>query len=189
MLTMLMTLSAEVVRVGNSDNQVNLITSDASETVIEMTLGYFNAEEVIIDGEIFNQISLDKEAETYIMGAPEVPTVSRSIIINDNSKPEMRVIFSEYTDFNLAVAPSKGVITRDIDPATVPYTFSDVYEEDNFFPSEVSTLGSAYIMRNYRGVTVTFNPFQYNPATNVLRVYTSIRVAVANSSEAGANML
>ncbi len=189
MLTTLITLSAEVVRVGNSDNQVNLIESDANQTVIEMTLGYFNKEEVVIDGQTFNQISLDKEAETYIMGAPEVPTVSRSIIINDNSKPEMRVIFSEYTDFNLAVAPSKGVITRDIDPATVPYTFSDVYEEDNFFPSEVSTLGSAYIMRNYRGVTVTFNPFQYNPATNVLRVYTSIRVAVANSSEAGANIL
>ncbi len=189
MLTMLMTLSAEVIRVGNSDNQVNLIASDASETVIEMSLGYFNKEEVVIDGQTFNQISLDKEAETYIKGAPEVPTVSRSVIIDNHAKPEMRVIFSEYTDFNLAVAPSKGVITRDIDPATVPYVFGEVYQQDNFFPSEVSTLGSAYIMRNYRGVTVTFNPFQYNPTTNTLRVYTSIRVAVANTAKAGENTL
>jgi len=189
MLTMLISLSAEVVRVGNSDNQVSLIASDASETVIEMTVGYFNKSQVIINAEVFNQISLDKEAETYIKGAPEVPTVSRSIIIDNHAKPEMRVIDSDYVEYQLALVPSKGVITRDLDPETVPYVFGEVYQEDNFFPGEISTLGSAYIMRNYRGVTVTFNPFQYNPTTNVLRVYTSIRVAVANTSKAGENIL
>ena len=189
MLTMLIGLSAEVIRVGSSDNQVNLISSDASETVIEMTVGYFNKSDLVIDGQVFNQISLDKEAETYIKGAPEVPTVSRSIIIDNHAKPEMRVIASDYVEYQLAVAPSKGVITRDIDPASVPYVFGDAYQQDNFFPGEVSTLGSAYIMRNYRGVTVTFNPFQYNPASNVLRVYTNIRVAVASTSKAGENIL
>ena len=148
MLTLLIGLSAEVVRVGSSDNQVNLIESNANQTVLEMTVGYFNKEEVVIDGQIYNQISLDKEAVTYIKGAPEVPTVSRSVIIDNSSKPGLRVISSEYTDFELAVTPSKGVITRNIDPATVPYIFNDVYEQNNFFPSEVSTLGSAYIMRN-----------------------------------------
>ncbi len=188
-LTLVLSLSAEVVRVGNSDNQVNLIASDASETVIEMSLGYFNKSEVLINGQVFNHISLDKEAETYIKGAPEVPTVSRSIIIDNYSQPEMRLIDSNYVEYQLALAPSKGVITRDIDPASVPYVFGDVYQEDNFFPGQVSTLGSAYIMRNYRGVAVTFNPFQYNPTTNTLRVYTSIRVAVSNSAKSGVNTL
>jgi hypothetical protein len=189
MLTLVLSLSAEVVRVGNSDNQVNLIASDASETVIEMSLGYFNKSEVLINGQVFNHISLDKEAETYIKGAPEVPTVSRSIIIDNHAKPEMRIIDSDYVEYQVAVAPSKGVITRDIDPATVPYVFGEIYQQDNFFPQEISTLGSAYIMRNHRGVTVTFNPFQYNPTTNILRVYTNIRVAVANTGKAGENIL
>ena len=190
MLTIIIGLNAETIYVNSSNNNgVNLIESNSNETVIEMTLASFNRDQVIIDGETFNHIRLEKAAETYEKGAPEVPTLTRSIIIDGRSKPVMRLIDSAYVDFEMAVAPSKGILYRDVDPATVPYEFSDVYNQDNFYPGEITTLGSAYIMRNHRGVAVSFNPFQYNPVTNVLRVYTSIKVAVANSFETGENIL
>lgn len=190
MLTIIIGLNAETIYVnGSNNNGVNLIESNSNQTVIEMTLGSFNREEVIIDGKTFNHIRLEKEAETYKKGAPEVPTLARSIIIDGSSKPVMRLIDSAYVDYDMVVAPSKGILYRDVDPATVPYEFSDVYNQDNFYPGEISTLGSAYIMRNHRGVAVSFNPFQYNPVTNVLRVYTSIKVAVHNSFETGENIL
>lgn len=188
--TIFVGLSGETIFVNSSHkNGVNLIESNSSQTIIEMTLGNFNRDEVMIDGEVFNHVRLEKEAETYEKGAPEVPTVTRSIIIDGSSKPVIQLIDSAYVDFKMTVAPSKGIIYRDVDPETVPYEFGDVYNEDTFYPGEISTLGSAYIMRNHRGVAVRFNPFQYNPTTEVLRVYTSIKVSVTNSSEAGENVL
>ncbi len=189
LMVALVSLNSEVVRVGTTDNDVKLIESNSNQTILEMELGYFNKNHVIINGQEFNTLDLAKEGKTYETGAPEVPTMTRSIIIDNSSKPEMRIIESEYTEIELAVAPSKGVITRDIDPATVPYTFGTEYNNDEFYPSNIATLGDAYIMRSVRGVAVRFNPIQYNPASGVLRVYTSIKVAVANSNVTGENVL
>ena len=56
--------------------------------------------------------------------------------------------------------------------------FGPVYEKDAFYPAELASLGRPYVMRDYRGVTVTVNPFQYNPVKRILRVYTEMTVVV-----------
>jgi len=188
-LTLVASLSAGIVTVSDSANEVNVISSNNSETVLEMTLGQFIQEEVEIDGVVYKTLSLNKEAETYKKGAPEVPILTRSIIVDNYSSSELQVISSDYVEYELALAPSKGVITRDMDPTTVPYVFGNEYSNDAFFPENVSSLSSPFIMRNYRGVSVTFNPFQYNPVSGVLRVYTTIKVAVNNTGKAGINTL
>ncbi len=54
-------------------------------------------------------------------------------------KEKLEVLETEYQDFRMDVAPSKGNLPRSIDPATVPYSFADVYQRDEFYPGEIAS--------------------------------------------------
>ena len=87
-------------------------------------------------------------------------------------------VWSVFRDVN--VAPSKGNLYRNVDPATVPYEFGGAYSADAFFPKKVAELRTPFVYRDFRGQTVDFHPVQYNAVTGVLRVYTSVEVRVHN---------
>jgi len=78
----------------------------------------------------------------------------------------------------MAVAPSKGRIMRTTDPASVPYEFADSYEKDEFYPADIASLGTPYIVRDFRGVAISLVPFAYNPQTQTLRVYHKVVLEV-----------
>lgn len=182
-------LSGEKVVLNDKNNSVDLISSDNFNTTLELNIGSFSTTPVKIAGEEYFKISISQEAETYQKGAPELPILTRSIIIDNTYDPGIRVIDSAYREFKIQVAPSKGVITRDIDPATVPYEFGEKYQQNEFYPNTITDLSSPYIMRNYRGVAVTFNPFQYNPKSGILRVYTNVKLEITKGNKAGINPL
>ncbi|RJP75245.1 MAG: T9SS C-terminal target domain-containing protein, partial [Candidatus Zixiibacteriota bacterium] len=64
-----------------------------------------------------------------------------------------------------------------------------VYQQDAWYPRELVTLGEPYIVRDLRGQVVQVNAFQYNPATQTLRVYTNIEVEVFVAGAGGPNVL
>ena len=73
---------------------------------------------------------------------------------------------------------SKGNITRNINPSSVPYTYGVVYETDAFYPQEIAFLRDPYILRSLRGQSLVFQPIHYTPVPGSLRIYTLIKVAV-----------
>ena len=135
-------------------------------------------------------ISLDGATPLLQSGAPELPKLTASVIIPDLAEMSVEVIHSSYMDFeDILVAPSKGNLYRDIDPATVPYIFGVEYWTDAFFPGTLAGLRDPYISRDHRGQTVIVYPFQYNPVTRTLRVYYDITVRLTRISDNGANPL
>ncbi len=171
--------AADIVTLGGGAEAVTatVMESSDSRTVIEYELGSFTKSPVVIGGETYYSVSLEGEPHSSDRGLPELPLVARSIIIPDASGMDVRVLGSSYVDFeDVPVAPSKGTILRTTDPATVSYTFDPFYRTDGWYPSEVAFARDPYIMRDVRGLTVVVNPFQYNPATKTLRVYTHLIV-------------
>ncbi len=61
------------------------------------------------------------------------------------------------------VVPSRGHLTRDQDPALVPFEFGSVYDRDALFPSEQALLNEPFVVRDFRGVVVELRPIRYNP--------------------------
>jgi agmatine/peptidylarginine deiminase len=171
-------LAAEEYVIENSPFNIELVRSDPGQTVISYSFGSFFRQAVEIDGEIYYRINLPKEPAVIEKGAPELPYISRSILIPDEALTDIRVISSEYTDLLMEVSPSKGVIYRNQMPDEIPYTFSDIYEKEGFYPGLLAELGEPYILRDFRGQVVRVNPFQYNPVTGILRVHHSITVEI-----------
>lgn len=159
--------------------RVSIAENSPGRTVIDYVLGDYTAGSVTVNGLPYTHLALGKESSMEEAGAPSLPRVCRSIIIPDDAEMAIRVLASEHHDVtDVLVEPSRGIIYRTTNPATVPYTFGDAYRTDAFYPGELASLREPYIMRDYRGVVVILNPFQYNPMTRTLRVYTDITLEV-----------
>ena len=180
---------AEIVQVGSGSNSLQLLNSTDLETTLQFNVGEFKKFKVEINSEDWYHILLSKEGKMLDAGYPELPVFNRSIIIDNNAKMNLEVYDVKYEDIKLPTAPSKGNLTRDIDPDTVPYTFGDVYSENEFYPKQVATLSEPYIMRDFRGIVVRTNPFAYNPETQTLRIYTSYKIRVYQDGIDDVNVL
>ena len=130
------------------------------------------------------KVFIDGGTSIMDLGSPDLPQLSTSIIIPDDTKMEVAITNVEYEDYlNVYIAPSKGNLTRDVDPSSVPFTYNDNYKKNEFYPGPLAKLDSPYILRDLRGQTVVFYPIQYNPATKTLRVYSRIDVDITSTND------
>ncbi|MBS82937.1 MAG: hypothetical protein CMD65_02250, partial [Gammaproteobacteria bacterium] len=162
--------------------QVNLIDSDIQSTSLEVVLNGYEFIE-ISDKPGYYKIACDKGTPILNKGLPNLPKINTSIIIPDDSNMEVSVIDYEYEDIhNINIIPSKGNFTRDINPSSIPYSFDKSYKKDKFYPGDLVEMGDPYILRDLRGQGVVIYPFQYNPFTNVLRIYTKMTLDIKSTS-------
>ncbi len=177
--------------VAASAEPVTVSVSEDTAQRIELSyaFGDFKTESVKINGKEYTQLRLEGESVLLKAGEPALPRVCRSVIIPDDQDMQVRVLSSDYYEVSLRVAPSKGNLLRNVDPSTVPYTFGPVYTKNKFYPGGLVQKGKPYILRDFRGLTVEVYPFQYNPVTGVLRVYTQMSVELTPSGLSKTNVL
>ncbi len=178
LIMLALSLNAETMQLGLGENSLTVLSSSDNETLLQYRINQFEKQKVAINGTEWYQVRLPKEGVTQDKGFPELPVFNRSIIISNSARIKLEVYDLQYQDISLKVAPSKGVITRDLDPATIPYSFDNVYLGKDFYPSKLADLSEPYILRDFRGITVKTTPFAYNPETQTLRVYTGYKIRV-----------
>jgi hypothetical protein len=161
------------------DAKVELITSNITTSEIHFSLDGFFMNEVKTPAGAAFTISVGKGTQILQQGAPDLPKLTASVIIPDQALMDMEVLGSSFIEFqDILIAPSKGNLSRNIDPSTVPYEYGRPYTENRFYPAALAELRNPYILRDYRGQTIVVNPFEYNPISRTLRVYTDITVRV-----------
>ncbi|MBW2454290.1 MAG: hypothetical protein JRI68_07260 [Deltaproteobacteria bacterium] len=169
---------------------VTILEDTADRTVIHYQLGTYDLVPVTIGGQPHTEVVLGKESRLMNPGAPALPTVNRSIIVGDDALVAPQILSESYHDvFEIDVAPSKGILYRSVNPASIPHSFGPEYQTDELYPSEVVELGAPYILRDFRGVVVTFHPFQVNPVQRTLRVYDSVTIEVTKVGVGAVNVL
>jgi len=163
--------TTEQIQISVEQNQDILLLSYAIED--------YSTEEILINGEIYERIVLEKEPNLVSKGNPELAYIARSVIVPDSSTMDIRVLSAEYIEYNqVKIAPSKGNLLRSVDPSTVPYEFGNAYTNDAWFPETIVELREPYILRDFRGQVVLLTPFQYNPVQEKLRFYQHVKLEV-----------
>ncbi len=176
--TIIFTSSAQV---NNNDNgiQSNVTGTSAFGTTIEFTLNNYTERTIEIDGVSTVLYSVPGSVCLMDKGFPQLPVHRTSIIIPDLAGMNYRIISQEFSTIQtLPVTPSKGHITRNIDPDDIPYTFDGIYNQDTWYPENNIILDDPYVVRELRGETIQFNPMQYNPAQGKLKICTKITVEI-----------
>jgi len=168
--------------------EVEVLTSNDNLIEIEYAVNGFYKEEVLIDGKAYSKIILPHEGFFLDRGYPELPHINRSVLIPPRSHMEVGIVGFNFVEFeNIYVVPSKGNLTRDINPEDVPYTFDPIYNKDAWYPQDIVFARDPYILRDARGMVIQVQPFQYNPVQHKLRVYTNISVQVTENGYSDVN--
>lgn len=170
-------------------NESKLILSTENETIISFDLATYTFNDVQTSKGTAKTISAPNTIPVLKKGVPDLPKFSSSLIIPDNSLMKVKIISYEYTDIkNIEIAPSKGNISRQTKPENIPFEYGKAYNENKFFPENIAVLNDPYIMRDVRGQAVQITPFQYNPVTKTLRVYSNVKVKVYAQGIGGKNI-
>ena len=163
------------------------VVSDAGATVtLQFSFAGYLTEHVDVDGTDYARISVPQMAPLLEAGYPELPIWAKSVIVPDRGRISVRVVSEEWHEITTQpVLPSKGNLLRTVDPAEVPFQFSDVYRNDSWYPEESVHLSDPFIMRDFRGVTILIHPIQYNAARGLLRVCNEMIVEVSADDGTG----
>ena len=183
-------LAREWVETGTSrPSEPVWVVNTVSDNQLEISFdlgGYFV--EDLPNGK--NKITFPGGVPNLEVGTPDLPKMAQSIIIPDLAHMELSIVESEFVEYFMEnLISSKGNLTRNINPASVPYTFGQAYETDEFYPQDIVFMRNPYIMRMVRGQAIVFQPIQYNPIQRTLRVYTHIKVNIQQNGMSQINPL
>lgn len=133
-------------------------------------------------------ITVPKAPNSLEAGMPDMPYVVIPAIIGDHAHMEVRVVDAQYEEYQgIEIAPSKGNISRQVDPSTMPYPYGACYTTNAFFPTQQVDLDKPYILRDFRGQNMMVYPFAYNAVTKTLRVYYNMTLEMKSHGNGGDN--
>ena len=185
-ITLISMLVVTIATVAETSSTIKLLNEDNGVSTIQFIPGSPKFRNVTTPSGVSQIVSIDNGTPLLIEGAPDLQKLTTSLIIPDQAKMQVAIVSSNYYDLTgVDIAPSKGNLKRNIDPANVAYTYGTMYGQNNFYPSTIANLNTPYIVRDYRAQTISVCPFQYNPITKVLRVYTDIIVSVSVQTSTG----
>jgi hypothetical protein len=172
-------------------SEITLISSDIEMTRLEInTQGFWKQTVRMNSGIREEKVYAENSTPIMVKGAPDLEKITTSLIIPDRARIQIDIIEEEHRDFTgMSIIPSKGNLTRDINPDDVPYEYGREYSVDAFYPGVAAELRSPHIIRDIRGQVVVIYPFRYNPVQKILRVYTRLVIEVKAVAEDGENPL
>ncbi len=184
-------LSAMTIMAGNGFQVRYNDNSRANTHKLEFTLGEYGVSGVVLQGNTYTAIDFEGKVATRKAGFAELPFVNATVMIDPLKNVALRVIPGEYTDIRLdhPLVPSRGVIYRSQDPATVPYAIDPRSLTDTWYPVSLAESTDPFILRDIRGVSVYVYPFRYNAVQQVLRVYHSITIELEEVATTPVNPL
>lgn len=156
-----------------SSSKIEIQKNSTDEYLIQVSINEYTLKEVSTPKGLQQILSTKEGSQLFYKGMPDLAKLSRSFIVPNDKEMNYELIDSEYIEIkNIEIAPSKGHITRNIDPKTVPFPYGEIYSKNQFYPNTLVQLNDPYIFKDYRGQNLWFTPFQYNPVSKTLRIYT-----------------
>ncbi len=163
---------------------------NGSDIILTQKLSAYSLEEVSINGDTYFVPVIPDGVPMLEAKAPEVQKLHASLRIGNEVQYSYELVSSASIEIqSVKIAPSKGNLTRDINPSSLPFEFGKVYQTDFNFPGNLVSLSNPYIIRELRGLAVHFYPIQYNPVSETLTIYTEIKVRLIQANENPVNPL
>jgi len=175
---------------GFAQNNIRMLSSSSQEVVLRISITDWQMTE--IETPAISGATLHSEGSFAIRekGAPDLPRFVKSFIIPDSDLMDIEVQILASKEFdNVEIIPSKGHFLRSQNPDSIPYYFGEPYFTDAYYPGKAATLNEPYILRDFRGQTLDVFPFQYNPVTKKLMVFTEMQIRIFSTGETGTNVL
>ena len=157
------------------NNQFIIESKENDNTFIRFNLGEFD----IINEEGKQKINSSSLGKTKDIGLPELPTYSFNFSIESNKDYNVDFMVENYELYeNIDLQPSQPFHKVGEDKVFIKnnnfYNSNVVYPENNLSQKIMS-------LRGYELLNVEFTPFEYNPLTKDLKIYTDVEIVINES--------
>ncbi|MFH0765191.1 MAG: C25 family cysteine peptidase [Calditrichota bacterium] len=197
--TLLLTLGlASIAKAGNGRDVVNnpetnavsmsVAQDDQTMTRLEIEVNSISTETLVQDGQNLNRLAVGLEPTTILPGWPELPMITRVIVLPPTSDVHLEVTRLDSrveTGLNPFITPAQDG-SASLDTSGVPC--QEFLSRDGFWPPDPIVVGKPAIMRGRRLAQVTLFPVQYNPATGEMR-FNDVMDFQLNYSGVGENIV
>ncbi|MCD4829661.1 MAG: T9SS type A sorting domain-containing protein [Candidatus Cloacimonetes bacterium] len=144
-------------------------------TALDFELPAWRLDAQDVEGQIFQQIVIDGAlfGSTVTPGQPELPSFTSLVAVPVQGEVSFEVVSMQ--EEMLATGRVWPVQREENTRFACDETF---YASAGVYPAEQVQMGDAVMLRDYRVVPLTVNPFRYDPATGSLHVITQMQVRV-----------
>lgn len=158
---------------------VKVVQSTNQSVTLEITFDAVKKQATEINGGTYYKLYSKNCVPVLETGYPQVLRDAISIALPEAVSPKVEILSSNYTlENNIDIAPSKGSLTRNVDPASVPYAFADIYTLNSWYPSVITEVNTVYNLRKQNAASISFYPVQVNPLSHAIKVYTKLVVKI-----------
>ncbi len=191
MIILTFTISATWIEIPENTREklFDHISGERDAVEIEFSLNGYELETVSVKGETFQNISYFNEGEFLEIGKPDLPRFSRLVAIPDEGSVSIEILsFEDEVLSNMNIYPRQELQRENQPPNTKFFIDEKFYAGEDIFPEQIVETGTPAIMRDFRVVNVTINPFQFDPRTRELRIFKKIKFKVNSSHLGGENI-
>ncbi len=174
----------------SAQNNVSVVSSDANGVILKFSLNDYSLKSVATTKGAASSVIAPNCYPIMQKGMPDMLKMATAIALPNSGSFTTKVISEKHKDISsVIIAPSKGNLTRNINPETIGYEYGAAYQQDAFFPKNIIKSNTPYIARSLRGCAIDANMMQYNPIKKILRVYSEVVVKIEFNSNKGENEL
>ncbi len=154
--------------------KVKLLDSRETEMKIEITVSGYYLEEVMADQTSCFTVDIPGSSVLMQEGYPTVSKLGKLICLPKDCEVSLEVlsIVEIESDLPGLIVPSKGHLTRDINPKDIEFKFASVYEQDAYWPAkqEQFSLGKPFQFRDVRGIRLRVLPARFNHLQKKMKI-------------------
>jgi PKD repeat protein len=172
---------ARIIPIADTTGEPGITLRSQSADGIELryAMDAFSMEPLEINGEIRQRISLPHVFLPNNAGAPDLPGMGRFVALPQGAGASFEIVAQRtriYHDVDIAPAP---IIPREGDDSPLVYERDlTIYNRDAYYPESPVLLSESQKIRGVDAVTLGITPFQYNPLTRELVVYTELEIRI-----------
>jgi len=162
------------VDLGDVDQlEAELISADASKVRLELNVPEIMVEDVLVEGETYQMLTIPGGGWLTDVGSPQIPLFCRFVALPPTSGVRIEVVAQETETLTGAflVHPFQKPLERRQDAQPEPFQLNqDIYSQDQAFPGNLVEAGDISILRDLRLAPIKFFPVQYNPRSGQVTV-------------------
>ncbi|KQC07886.1 MAG: hypothetical protein APR54_00635 [Candidatus Cloacimonas sp. SDB] len=184
-------LNSAVIEINNFENtELFTAESESNDRVeINFSLDQFELEDIEVDNITYKRISYQGEGEFALPGKPDLPRFSRLIAIPNTGNVHYNIIAQEQQILSGIKVYPRQALEETVEDQGAEFIIDEkFYSGKQIFPAETIEIGEPAIMRDLRVVSVTVNPFSYDPVTGDLTITENIEFEVTTAGAEGANI-
>lgn len=180
----LLSLNATEIQVSNSKTKLEVKSKSDFKISLKNSLGSISSSTIQNNNKDYEILEVSAYSKTDKIGYPSLPVLRKLMEIPQGANPKVKILSYDLKEYNLdnlgitvPIYPCQGPLSKCGDDETFKID-QNIYHTNAFVKEELVSVDVVGMMRSQRLALIIISPIEYNPVTNILRVYENLEFEI-----------